>query len=494
MKTEMPHDTRHIRSLESTLAGAWYPGSAKALDTLITRCLDNVPEPSAGAGTNVLILPHAGYDYSAQTAAYGIKRIQGAEFKRVVLLAPSHHFHISNRLIAPESGAVSTPYGTIEIDQDAIDTVSRKFQVSRSDAVHQNEHSTQIQYPMLQFALNHFKIVPFVIGTMDRHSIAKAASALRTVLDSETLLVVSSDFTHYGDDFDYAPFEKKARENVARLDSKAYETINNIDLDGFLSHIESTGATICGRTPIAVMLALLPRNAELEMAHYETSSDESGDFSRFVCYMCVAGHADWILPAKNTQDTTENFLTDEDKRLLLRFARSAIRHKLDTGKTLPADSFENEASENMRQRMGCFVTLKMKTDHSLRGCIGEIIAQRPLYQAVTDLAVHSAFQDSRFRELRQEEFDQITLEISALTPEHPVASWQDIDIGKHGMTVSKHGRMAVFLPQVAPEQGWTLEETLTHLSLKAGLRSDDWRHGAEFTVFEAIVFNEAVVD
>ena len=184
-------------------------------------------------------------------------------------------------------------------------------------------------------------------------------------------------------------------------------------------------------------------------------------------------------------------LDDDEKKALLKFARGSIKQVLDTGRALPADSFAKEATENMKRKMGCFVTLNLKDSHALRGCIGEIVAQRPLYQAVTALAVHSAFKDERFFELQPYEFDMITIEISALTPAHRVASWRDIEIGRHGMTVSKKGRMAVFLPQVAPEQGWALEETLTHLSLKAGLGRDDWREGAEFTVFEAIVFREA---
>ena len=77
-----------------------------------------------------------------------------------------------------------------------------------------------------------------------------------------------------------------------------------------------------------------------------------------------------------------------------------------------------------------------------------------------------------------------------LTPPHPVASWQEIELGRHGILLQKGDAGAVFLPQVAPEQGWTLEETLTHLALKAGLNPDDWREGASFEVFEAIVFRE----
>ena len=105
-------------------------------------------------------------------------------------------------------------------------------------------------------------------------------------------------------------------------------------------------------------------------------------------------------------------------------------------------------------------------------------------------AVDAAFRDPRFLPLTQEEFREVELEISALTPAVPVDSWRDIVIGRHGMTLTKFGRSAVFLPQVAPEQGWGIEETLTHLAMKAGLPPDAWREGATFTVFEAVVFHE----
>ena len=140
--------------------------------------------------------------------------------------------------------------------------------------------------------------------------------------------------------------------------------------------------------------------------------------------------------------------------------------------------------------MGCFVTLKIGED--LRGCIGEIEPMRPLYQAVTGRAVDSAFRDPRFPQLTPEEFRRVEIEISALTPARPVNSWQEIEIGRHGMTITRNGRSAVFLPQVAPEQGWNLEQTLTYLSRKAGLPADAWRSpDARFTVFEAIVFKES---
>lgn len=476
--------------LESSVAGSWYPGTAAALDALLDRCLSAVPAKEAAAtAPNILVLPHAGYAYSAQTAAFAIKPIAGAQFKRVVLLAPSHRVYINEGAVAPEADAVATPYGEIPVDEEAIAVASRRMPVLRSDGIHANEHSAQILYPLLQYALRDFKIAPLIVGSPSPAGIRRIADALRPLMDADTLLVISSDFTHYGDDFDHAPFGAGAgaREKVQEIDAGAFEAIKSGSFERFMDYIDSTGATICGRTPIAIMLAMLPKGAQFEMEHYETSSDESRDFSRFVCYMAITGHADWNAPSGGENG---DFLSGEDKRALLRFARASIKHTLDTRELLPGSHFADEATPAMSRKMGCFVTLNMKDGGDLRGCIGEIVARRPLYSAVTELAVHSAFGDSRFPPLGRDEFDKIEIEISALTPERAVGSWREIEIGRHGMTVHKRGRSAVFLPQVAPEQGWTLEETLSHLSLKAGLRADDWRAGADFTVFEAIVFGE----
>lgn len=483
------------RVLGSTIAGSWYPATAEALDAFIRNCLANTPEPK-DPPPNILILPHAGYAYSGQTAAYGIRQIVGAPFRRVLLLAPSHRVGFLNSLVAPESDAVSTPYGRIPVDHEVIHKVAGGMDVKCSDGVHANEHSTQIQYPMLQYALKDFVIVPIIVGQMDPLAARRAAAALRAVVDEATLVVVSSDFTHYGEDFDYAPFPVgEALARVRETDFAAFERIRTGDAEGFASCLDDSGATICGRYPITVLLEMLPQGTTFECLHYATSSNDAGDDSRFVCYLAAAGRANWnglwkgAAPAAAVR--AEDFLTPEEKRALLRFARESIRHVFKTGKVLPADHFAGEATENLRRPSGCFVTLNTKRTHALRGCIGEITAERPLYQAVTALAVHSAFGDRRFRPLEESELDGIAIEISVLTPERPVDSWRDIQIGRHGMTLSKRGRMAVFLPQVAPEQGWTLEETLTQLALKAGLRPDDWREGAAFTVFEAIVFGEA---
>ena len=135
---------------------------------------------------------------------------------------------------------------------------------------------------------------------------------------------------------------------------------------------------------------------------------------------------------------------------------------------------------------GAFVTLTV--GGQLRGCIGYIEGFKPLMEAVADNGRSAAVRDPRFAPVSPAELPQIQLEISALTTLEPVAGPTDIVIGRHGVLLAKEGHRAVFLPQVALEQGWDRDTTLTHLALKAGLDPDAWRRGAELQVFEADVF------
>ena len=183
-------------------------------------------------------------------------------------------------------------------------------------------------------------------------------------------------------------------------------------------------------------------------------------------------------------------MNDNDKNALLKLARESIKYYLENRRTTTVEELGIEITPGMSQIMGGFVTLHKRGQ--LRGCIGEIVPTRELYKVVLERAVDSGFHDYRFSPLIRPEFNEIDIEISALSMPEPVESWKDIIIGKHGMTLAKNGRSAVFLPQVATEQGWGVEETLTHLAVKAGLSPDDWRDGCSFEVFEAIVFGDCL--
>jgi len=179
----------------------------------------------------------------------------------------------------------------------------------------------------------------------------------------------------------------------------------------------------------------------------------------------------------------------------LRVARAAMEQAVrlcNSPTSVPRSPFPVPQSppKTTLTKMGAFVTLNDKVTGALRGCIGEIMPMRPLVEAVAARAVDSALGDPRFSPVSERELGGIRVEVSALTPPKRVASWRDIVLGRDGMTLEKDGCFAVFLPQVAPEQGWDLPTTLSYLSQKAGLSSDAWREGATFETFQAEVFHE----
>lgn len=145
-----------------------------------------------------------------------------------------------------------------------------------------------------------------------------------------------------------------------------------------------------------------------------------------------------------------------------------------------------ELSGGLSRNRGAFVTLTLRG--SLRGCIGYIQGIKPLVEAVIENGRSAAVADPRFEPVAESELAELEWEVSALTPLRPVAGPGEIRIGVHGILLTKHGRQAVFLPQVASEQGWDLDTTLTHLALKAGLAPNAWASEAEFKVFEAEIF------
>lgn len=144
----------------------------------------------------------------------------------------------------------------------------------------------------------------------------------------------------------------------------------------------------------------------------------------------------------------------------------------------------------LRAKGACFVTLH-DAFGGLRGCIGNLEAYEPLGDNLRHNALNAAFRDPRFPPLEPEELSEIRLEVSLLSAPEPIAGPEDFVVGRHGIILQQDGRSAVFLPQVAPEQGWDRETTLDFLARKAGLPEDAWRRpGARFFVFTATVFGE----
>ena len=489
--------TASKKCVESGLAGSWYTGDPAALRTELeaARAAAEVPKLE---GVGALILPHAGYMYSGAVAAYGARVVAGRTFARVVVIGPSHRVPMRNLVAVPEATHYRTILGEIPLDTEFLGRLRKNPMFRPVPGALPGEHSVEIEFPILQSALGEFRLVPLVVGQMDDAGVKAAAAALRGAVDTNTLVVVSTDFTHYGPRFDYVPFTTNVEKRLSDLDLGAFEFVRKGDLAGFRRYVDGTGATICGRDAVSVLLAMLGGEGKVHLLKYDTSGRITGDWENVVSYVSAAVQVAWEpRPAKEADmkpgapapsDPAAMEIPPADRTALLKLARSTIERYFQAQRKATPKELGIDVTPGMRQVAGAFVTLHKRGD--LRGCIGEIFPSRPLVEAVQDHALNAAFRDPRFNPLSEIELPMVDLEISALAPPREIGSWRDIVIGRHGIVLLKGSAQSVFLPQVAPEQGWDLPTTLTHLSMKAGLPPDAWREGARFAVFEAVVFGE----
>ncbi len=179
-------------------------------------------------------------------------------------------------------------------------------------------------------------------------------------------------------------------------------------------------------------------------------------------------------------------LSQKEKNILLQIARNTLKNYFQKKTYL----YEDELTKNLKKKLGAFVTLKK--GQNLRGCIGYVFSDKPLYKTVAELTKKSAFDDSRFNKLTEDELSQIKIEISILTEPRKITSPKEIKIGRHGVIVEQGHKNGLFLPQVATENGWNQETFMDYLcEHKAGIPKEDWKNGkVDIYTFEAVVFSE----
>ena len=467
---------------KAVFAGSWYPGTEKELAAAVDRYLSEaaivggpeLPKPVA------LIAPHAGYQFSGPVAGYAYKPIQGLNYERVVLLGPSHRFPFQGVSI-DDVEAYTNPLGSVPLDVETCNKLREHPLVHSIPQASAREHSLEIHVPFLQRALvGEFKLIPIVVGDLSTRDYGELAKVLKPLADEKTLFVISSDFTHYGAGFGYVPFQDDVPKKLAILDKSAVNPIIHLDAHGFSRMLEQTGATICGRNPIKLMLLCLPADCEGCLVKYDTSGRMLQDLTNSVSYCSIVFRR------------FPDYLDAEEQATLLSFARETIAATL-AKKDLPVLPPE-KLTERLKKKQGAFVTIHVKSPHQLRGCVGTIQATKPLYKDVQENAINAGTRDRRFKPMTLDELDNVEIEISVLSEKKRVDNYKDIVLGTHGIILRKGRGGALYLPQVPWEAGWEIEETLSHLAQKAGLNPDAWKKGTTFEVFTAQVFGEVFGD
>lgn len=427
----------------AAVAGMFYPGNPGALSEELDELLSAVAgfEPKLGF-PKALIVPHAGYVYSGPTAAHAYDELAAARgtVRRVVLLGPAHRVALRG-LAVPTAQAFDTPLGRVALDRDALRALEGLPQVTTNDAAHELEHSLEVQLPFLQKALGSFTLVPLAVGAA---SVAEVAAVLELLWGGrETLIVVSTDLSHYH------PYG-----DARRIDAMTLEKIA-----GFATDIDHDRA--CGATPLNGLLAVASRKGlGIRLLHACNSGDTAGDRHRVVGYSAFALHE------------RQAVSRDDAGAELLGIARASIESSL-LGTRLP----EVERADWLRQAGATFVTLTR--DGALRGCIGSLEAVRPLGADVAANAVAAAFRDPRFSALTHEEWPRCRAEVSLLSAPKRLCFGDEeellaqISAGEDGLILEAEGRRGTFLPQVwqsLPDKTAFLKELLRKAGLPADMR------------------------
>ena len=341
---------------------------------------------------------------------------------------------------------------------------------------HTKEHSLEIQVPFLQIMASGSRLVPLVMGDQGLTTCRRLANVLATCAREKSVLIVaSSDLSHY-----------HSAQRAKVLDEVVFSHVTHMDSEGLSIDLNKRRCEACGGGPMitAMMAAKLLGADRGKVLHAATSGDVTGDYDRVVGYMAAAfwknGHT-----VKNDVAVTETVfhLTELEKKILHEVAYSAISNALENKNGPLPESFPKK----LETPCGAFVTLKI--DNRLRGCIGHIVARKPLAETVRDMAVAAAMEDPRFLPLTKTEWPSVHLEISVMSPLRKIVNPSDIEPGRHGIYIKRGRRSGILLPQVATEYGWDRETFLEQTCRKAGMSKNAWMDSdSEIFVFSAEVF------
>ncbi len=478
----------------AAVAGLFYPQDrdelARRIDGFLAQAKKSPMRHLRG-----LVCPHAGYEYSGPVAAYGYKQLQDRRYSTVIIMGPSHYALFQGAAL-PDADAMATPLGLIPVSPKAAQlaaspllAVNPPCQLERpdwwqqspaassaggQDSPHTWEHSVEVELPFLQRTLQDFCVIPIVFGRVDPAAMAKA---IEKYADDSTLLVASSDLSHY------YPYDQ-----AKQLDAACVNAVCDLDVK------RMQGQEACGKGPILTLMHVaLSKGWKTRLLDCRNSGDTSGEKSRVVGYAAIAFYSDEeTKPSSRVPSHPTDTYRQDERKLLLELARNSLAAAAGGEKapTVPAG-----ISENLRQPRACFVTLTI--DGQLRGCIGSLRPEEPLAEAVIRRARSAALEDPRFSPVRPDEVQRIHIEISVLSLPRPLEFKSPEDLlaklrpGVDGVVLSVGPGQATYLPQVWKEIP-SKEEFLGSLSRKAGLSESAWRSPeAKVETYQVEAFEEA---
>lgn len=452
-------------------AGTWYPGREDDLKNTIKTYLNNARVKVTGEIYG-LISPHAGYMYSGPVAAFGYKAIQDKEYDIVIIIGPSHRHPFYGASIDKLKGR-KTPLGIVEYDLQLAEKIIKandKY-LTYDPRAHQEEHSVEIQIPFLQVVLKKFKTVEIVMGSQDYETCKNLAGAIvKSVKGKKVLVIASSDLSHYHHQMD-----------AEKLDNLVIDAVNKFDPELLHRRLSEDSCEACGGGPIVTLMLVAKELGadKVKSLMYATSGNITQEYSQVVGYFAAA----FYKRAEEKWIGVDLGFSEEEKRKLKEIAIKTIEAVV-RGKKPP--QFK-DVPARLKQNFGVFVTINKHGN--LRGCIGHIYPDKPLYLICQQMARAAALEDSRFKPVRESELPDLEIEISVLTPFERVTDINEIVIGRDGLIVRRGYLSGLLLPQVATEYGWDVVEFLENTCEKAGLPRDAYKlKDTEIYKFSAQVF------
>ncbi len=471
-----PHEAE-LRTAK--VAGQFYPDDPAELRDLVKELLGRQPEPPTNQKPRILIVPHAGYQYSGIVAANGFRQLLGHTYDGVVVVGFTHRTQFPGSSVDTRE-AYETPLGELPVDREAAAVLETYPGIGHLEEAHElDEHSLEVQLPFLQVTLERLRLVPVLMGSPSLEDARQLATALAHLARlGDYLFVFSTDLSHYH------PYSQAEATDEGTVNAILFETPQAVHRLFTRGELEA-----CGRGPIVTSLLLAARLGypRRHLLYYANSGDTAGDLSRVVGYASIAMYD---RPSEPTPR-----LSPEAGQALVAAARTSLERSLGSSPAKGGARQPDAETEPLLGRHpelsranGLFVTLRKKGQ--LRGCIGRVQADEPLAEAVSAVALDAALRDARFSPVRAEELSDLHVEVSVLTQPVKLEDLSELVAGRDGVVLEHQGRRAVFLPQVWETTGWTRLEFLRELaSQKGGLAPDAWQQATLYT-FQDQTFGE----
>lgn len=484
------HSQNKPTDRQPVAAGRFYSADKEILKKDIELLFEKCRKPSESNLIRAIISPHAGYVFSGKTAAAALSAIPKSTIYKNIFIIGSSHVMAFNGASVYNAGDYLTPLGRAVINNDIANKLIKENSVFKFPVnSHINEHSIEVQIPLIQtYFTNSPQIVPIIIGTDNEQTIKQIAEALRPWFIQENLFIISSDFSHYPPYKDAVETDRLTAQGIISGNPKTFLAALRKNSE---KQINGLATSMCGWSSGLTLLYLSENNSHLKymIIDYTNSGDSSyGSKDEVVGYNAIV-LTDNNQKKEMTGDNQEVFsFTEKEKEILFSIAGNSIKSGIAGKNETRIDA--GKIPDHLKEPMGAFVTLKI--DGRLRGCIGRFISKDPLYEAVRASAYSSAFEDPRFSPLTAEELGMAEMEITVLGPLKKINKEEEIILGRHGIYIRKDSRSGTMLPQVATENGWSVEEFLGYTSRdKAGLGWDGWRD-AELFIYEGVVLEEKI--